>query len=158
MTNVVAFVVGLVFALGLGLGGMTQPARVLGFLDAAGAWDPSLAFVMAGAVAVYGATFPLVMRRGRPVFAATFGVPTRRDVDARLVAGAAIFGVGWGMAGLCPGPALVALASGTPRIVLFVGAMLAGMAVQRWSDRSLATRRTRDALAVAALEQSPGGT
>lgn len=157
MTNVVAFVVGVVFALGLGLGGMTQPARVLGFLDATGAWDPSLALVMAGAVAVYGVTFPFVMRRGRPVFGAAFGVPTRRDVDARLVGGAVIFGVGWGLAGLCPGPALVALASGAPRVVLFVAAMLLGMAVQRWSDRVVATRRTHDALAVAAPEHSTGG-
>lgn len=131
MTSVVAFVVGFVFALGLGLGGMTEPARVLAFLDAAGTWDPSLAFVMFGAVAVYGVAFPFVVRRGRPVFAASFAVPTRRDLDGRLLAGAALFGIGWGLAGLCPGPALTTLASGEPRALLFVVAMLVGMVLQR---------------------------
>lgn len=140
MTSVVAFVVGFVFALGLGLGGMTQPARVLAFLDAAGAWDPSLAFVMFGAVAVYGVAFPFVVRRGRPVFAASFGVPTRRDLDGRLLAGAALFGVGWGLAGLCPGPALTTLASGEPRAALFVAAMLIGMLLQRGSTPFSAPR------------------
>ncbi len=131
MIPVVALVVGLVFALGLGLGGMTQPARVRAFLDVAGDWDPSLAFVMLGAIAVYATAFPIVMRRPRPVLAASFQVPSRRDVDGRLVAGALLFGVGWGLAGLCPGPALTALASGESEAVLFVAAMLGGMMVHR---------------------------
>lgn len=140
MRNVVAFTVGIAFALGLGIGGMTQPARVQAFLDVTGAWDPSLAFVMLGAVALYGAAFPAVMRRERPVFAATFGVPTRRDVDARLVGGALVFGVGWGLAGLCPGPALTALASGEPRVLLFVAAMVTGIAAHQLLERRATTR------------------
>jgi uncharacterized membrane protein YedE/YeeE len=138
--DVAAFVVGVLFALGLGIGGMTQPARVLAFLDVGGAWDPTLAFVMVGAVAVYGAAFPLVVRRARPLLGGTFAVPTRRDVDARLVGGALVFGVGWGLAGLCPGPALTALASGEPRAALFVAAMVTGIAVHRLIERTVAAR------------------
>ena len=138
--NLAAFVVGVTFALGLGIGGMTQPARVLAFLDVAGAWDPTLAFVMLGAVTVYGVGFPLVMRRARPLLGGTFAVPTRRDVDARLVGGALVFGVGWGLAGLCPGPALTALASGEPRALLFVAAMMVGIAVHRMIDRTVGAR------------------
>ncbi|MCC6849447.1 MAG: YeeE/YedE family protein [Deltaproteobacteria bacterium] len=143
MTGVAAFLVGLAFALGLGLGGMTQPARVLGFLDVAGDWDPSLVLVMAGAIAVYGAAFPFVMRRRRPLLAATFQVPARRDVDGRLVVGALVFGVGWGLAGLCPGPALTALASGDPGVAIFVGAMLGGMAAHRLAEPRAAATAAR---------------
>lgn len=136
MRNAVAFGCGSVFALGLGLGGMTQPARVLAFLDVAGDWDPALAFVMLGAIAVYAPVYRLAVRRGRrPVFAAAFDVPSRRDVDARLVTGALLFGVGWGLAGLCPGPAVTSLASGDPAAFVFVGAMVAGIAASRFVDR-----------------------
>ncbi len=138
MRSLVAFLVGVVFAVGLGIGGMTQPARVLAFLDVTGAWDPGLAFVMLGGVATYGTLFPLVMRRRRPLLAAAFDVPTRRDLDLRLAGGAAIFGIGWGLAGLCPGPALAALASGEPGAALFVVCMVAGMAAHRASERCLA--------------------
>jgi len=127
MTGLIAFLVGLVFALGLGVGGMTQPARVLGFLDVAGAWDPTLAFVMASAVAVYAVAARVAARQGRPVYAEAFALPTRRDLDPPLVVGAALLGVGWGLAGLCPGPALTALGSGAPHALLFVAAMLAGL-------------------------------
>lgn len=127
MTNLIAFLSGLVFALGLGIGGMTQPPRVLAFLDVAGAWDPALALVMAGAVAVYAGAARLATRLGQPIYAAAFALPARRDLDLPLVGGAALFGIGWGLAGLCPGPALTALASGTPAAVLFVLAMLGGM-------------------------------
>lgn len=138
MTNLVAFVAGLVFALGLGIGGMTQPPRVIGFLDVDGAWDPTLAFVMLAAVAVYATAFRVAMRRGRPRYATRFALPTRQDVDARLIGGAAVFGVGWGLAGLCPGPALTALGGGEPSAVLFVGAMLCGMALAdvSWQRRA----------------------
>jgi uncharacterized membrane protein YedE/YeeE len=122
-----AFVSGALFALGLGVGGMTQPAKVIGFLDVAGPWDPSLAFVMLGAVGAYGIAFRLIRRRTRPVLASAFSIPGRRDVDARLVGGAALFGVGWGLAGYCPGPGIVSLVAGATPVVVFVSAMLVGM-------------------------------
>jgi uncharacterized membrane protein YedE/YeeE len=124
----VAAAAGALFGAGLLVSGMTQPAKVIGFLDVASGWDPSLAFVMGGAVVVYGLAFAWI-RRGRtePWFDGTFHVPTRRDVDVPLLAGAAIFGVGWGLGGLCPGPGLVAAAAGSSAGVAFVAAMLAGM-------------------------------
>lgn len=124
-----AFLAGALFALGLGIGGMTQPARVIGFLDVAGRWDPSLAFVMAGAVLTYGALFRVIRRRARPLLTPVFSIPTRRDIDGRLVIGAALFGIGWGLAGYCPGPGIVSLAAGTTPVLVFVTAMLAGMAI-----------------------------
>lgn len=138
MTGVIAFVSGLLFALGLGIGGMTKPAKVVGFLDVAGDWDPSLAFVMGGALLVYFVVQRLTVARSRPLFDDTFHLPTRRDIDARLVVGSLLFGAGWGLAGYCPGPALVSLASGRATVVAFVAAMLAGMWIfARWNARSL---------------------
>ena len=131
MNAAVAFLSGLLFALGLGVGGMTKPAKVLAFLDVAGNWDPSLALVMAGAIAVYAPASRWALRRSAPLCAARFQVPTRRDLDAPLIVGAALFGAGWGLAGYCPGPALVSLASGASGVVLFVAAMLAGMGIER---------------------------
>ncbi|PWG61280.1 DUF6691 family protein [Spiribacter halobius] len=119
---------GLVFGLGLAVSRMVDPARVLGFLDVAGEWDPTLAFVMAGALAVTLPAFRWLPRRQQPWLGGRFQLPTRQDVDARLVAGAMLFGVGWGIAGLCPGPALAALASGLPEVVGFVVAMAVGNA------------------------------
>lgn len=127
MRGFVAFASGLLFALGLGVGGMTKPAKVIGFLDVAGDWDPSLAFVMGGALLVYGLVARLALARPHPLFDDRFHVPTRRDIDRRLVLGAVLFGAGWGLAGYCPGPALVSLASGRGAVVAFVAAMLAGM-------------------------------
>lgn len=141
MSGFVAFLVGLAFALGLGLGGMTQPARVLGFLDVTGDWDPSLAFVMLGAVATYAVAFRLVRQRARPLLASDFVLPARRDLDANLLVGALVFGVGWGLAGLCPGPALTALGSGEPAALRFVGAMFAGIAVHKLGERIGSARR-----------------
>jgi len=123
----VAFFSGLIFALGLGVSGMTHPAKVLGFLDILGDWDPSLALVMVGAIGVYAAVGVFARRMGEPWLAERFHWPTRRDVDARLLGGAAIFGVGWGLAGYCPGPGVVVLASGAAGPAIFVGAMLAGI-------------------------------
>lgn len=138
MRGLCAFVAGLLFALGLGVGGMTQPSKVVGFLDVAGDWDPSLAFVMGGALLVYFFVGRVALARPRPLFDDTFHVPTRRDVDGRLVLGSVLFGAGWGLAGYCPGPALVSLASGRATVVVFVGAMLAGMWIfQRWHARGL---------------------
>jgi hypothetical protein len=126
-----AAVAGALFGAGLLVSGMTQPAKVIGFLDVARGWDPSLAFVMGGAVAVYGLSYRWIRRgRGEPWFDVAFHLPTRRDVDVPLLAGAAIFGIGWGLGGLCPGPGLVAAASGSTIGLAFVAAMLAGMVAQ----------------------------
>lgn len=125
-----AFLCGLVFAIGLGIGGMTQPAKVLGFLDVFGAWDPSLAFVMAGAVVTHAISRVLVLRRSAPVLASRFSLPTLTGIDRRLVVGAALFGAGWGIAGFCPGPALVSSGAGARTALLFTAAMLAGMFAQ----------------------------
>ena len=124
---VAALFSGTLFGAGLAWSGMTNPARVLGFLDLTGDWDPTLVLVMVGALAVSAPLFPLVLRQPRPLLAALFSLPSRRDLDGRLIAGAAIFGVGWGLAGLCPGPAIAGLITGSTDILLFVAAMLAGM-------------------------------
>jgi uncharacterized membrane protein YedE/YeeE len=134
-----ALLSGLLFALGLGLGGMTQPAKVVGFLDVAGHWDPSLACVMAGALAVHGLLGRLVRRRPAPVLASRFVLPTRTDLDGSLLVGAALFGVGWGLVGFCPGPAVTALGGGMPEAAMFVPAMLAGMAVEQQVERRRAS-------------------
>ncbi|AEI61978.1 DUF6691 family protein [Corallococcus macrosporus] len=126
-----AFLSGVLFALGLGLAGMTDPANVLGFLDLAGDWDYRLAFVMGGAIAVHAALRPLIHRRARPLFAATFAALPRGRPDAPLLMGSALFGVGWGLAGYCPGPALTALASGAGQVLVFVAAMLVGFSLAR---------------------------
>lgn len=131
MNVVVAVVAGLFFALGLGISGMTQPTKVLAFLDVAGAWDPSLAFVMAGAIAVHAPIARWALQRPAPMMGGRWQVPTRNDLDGRLLGGAALFGVGWGLSGYCPGPALVSLVSGATGAVVFVAAMVAGMGAQR---------------------------
>jgi uncharacterized membrane protein YedE/YeeE len=123
---------GFIFGLGLCLSRMTDPAVVLGFLDVAGAWDPTLLFVMAGGVAVTFLGYRIVTRRGKPLWAPQFALPTSRAIDAPLLSGAAIFGLGWGLAGYCPGPAVVSLASGRRQVLLFVVAMLAGMIAVKW--------------------------
>jgi uncharacterized membrane protein YedE/YeeE len=123
------FAVGLVFGLGLMLAGMTNPGKVIGFLDLAGSWDPSLAFVMGGAIAVGALAFALARRRTVAFLGGAMHLPTARDIDRRLVLGSLGFGVGWGLAGFCPGPAVVALATGHPKAVVFMIAMLAGMAL-----------------------------
>ncbi len=126
--HVISFLVGLIFALGLGISGMLQPSKVMGFLDVAGAWDPSLIFVMVGGIAVNTLAYRLVvLKREAPCFAARFLVPTRKDIDAPLVVGAILFGIGWGLGGYCPGPGIVSLLSGAMPAVTFVGSMLAGM-------------------------------
>ena len=122
-----AFVCGVVFAFGLGLAGMTQPTKVIGFLDLTGHWDPTLAFVMGGAVAVSLVLFPLILRRSAPVLGERFALPEKKDLDLRLLGGAALFGVGWGLSGYCPGPALVSLVTVTPRVVIFVASMCIGL-------------------------------
>lgn len=120
---------GLVFGLGLMVSGMANPAKVLGFLDLAGRWDPSLALVMAGAIAVGSVAFLLAKNRTRSLLGAEMKLPTTSHIDRRLVVGSALFGMGWGVAGFCPGPGLVALGMGESKALVFVAAMLAGMVV-----------------------------
>ncbi len=128
MALVMATVAGVVFGIGLLVAGMTRPSKVIGFLDPLGHWDPSLAFTMGGAVLVYSIGFRAIrMLRGEPWFDLRFHLPTRRDLDPQLMTGAALFGIGWGLAGLCPGPGLVAAASGASGALLFVAAMIVGM-------------------------------
>jgi uncharacterized protein len=129
--NILALVVGLLFGLGLCLSGMSEPAKVLGFLDLAGAWDPSLAFVMGGAVAVALPAFALARRRRVNWLGGDIDVPELRAVDASLVLGAAIFGVGWGLAGVCPAPGIVDVGFLSPSAMIFVAAMVAGMLAWR---------------------------
>jgi len=131
MQMLAALVCGLIFGWGLLISGMVEPTKVIGFLDVFGAWDPSLAVVMAAALGVSGVGFRLVAARPRPVFAAQSSWPTRTDVDAPLVIGAILFGVGWGLVGLCPGPALENLATLSPRVIAFVVAMACGMGLHR---------------------------
>ncbi|HET7561964.1 MAG TPA: DUF6691 family protein [Rhodanobacteraceae bacterium] len=126
MKALVALVAGLVFGVGLVLGGMTQPAVVLGFLDVFGRWNPQLLFVMGGAVVTTAIGYRLLRGRARPLLDTQFRLPTRRSLDWRLLIGAAVFGVGWGIAGYCPGPALASLTGGAPALWLFVACMLAG--------------------------------
>lgn len=123
------FLVGLLFGLGLILSGMTDPGKVLGFLDLFGLWDPSLALVMGGAIAVGLFAFALAKKRTQNFLGGAMRLPGNHDIDRRLVIGAALFGAGWGLAGFCPGPALVSLAAGQPKAAVFVISMLAGMAL-----------------------------
>jgi uncharacterized membrane protein YedE/YeeE len=131
------FTVGLVFGLGLMLSGMTDPGKVIGFLDLFGAWDPSLALVMGGAVVVGMIAFALAKRRTTTFLGGALHLPDSRDIDLRLVGGSILFGAGWGLAGFCPGPAIVSLGAGQPKAAVFVLAMLVGMLVFEWSERGL---------------------
>lgn len=127
MLALTSLLAGLVFGLGLIVSGMANPAKVLGFLDVTGRWDPSLAFVMAGAIAVGAVAFALARRRTASLLGAPMRLPATRAIDRRLVIGSALFGMGWGIAGFCPGPALVSLGMGEVKGLVFVAAMLAGM-------------------------------
>lgn len=135
-----ALVSGLLFGTGLLLSGMADPANVLGFFDIAGTWNPTLAFVMGGGLVVTLLGYRLVLRRPAPACTSAFQIPTRRDLDGRLIVGAAIFGLGWGIAGYCPGPAVTAAAAGLTQGLVFVVAMLVGMGlwalVRRRLDRA----------------------
>ena len=128
------FAIGLVFGLGLIVSGMTDPGKVLGFLDLAGLWDPSLALVMGGAVLVGLFAFTVARKRTTSVLGDPMQLPTERQIDRRLVLGSLAFGVGWGIAGFCPGPAIVSLGAGEPKAVVFVLAMLAGMGAFEWLE------------------------
>ncbi|AXF03383.1 MULTISPECIES: YeeE/YedE family protein [Paraburkholderia] len=136
---VTALLAGLLFGVGLMVSGMANPAKVLGFLDLAGRWDPSLAFVMAGAIAVGSLAFFAARRRDRSYLGLPMQLPVSTAITLRLVLGSAAFGIGWGLAGFCPGPALVALGAGYPKAVGFVAAMVAGMVVFELIERTKAT-------------------
>ena len=126
-SNLSEYLIGVLFGLGLIISGMTNPAKILAFLDIAGAWDPSLIFVMGGAVLVGLIAFYLAKNRTQSFLGGAMHIPTRRDIDRPLIIGSALFGVGWGLAGFCPGPALVSLGSGELKALVFVVAMLGGM-------------------------------
>ena len=138
-TNLMALLIGILFALGLGLGGMTDPVRIFGFLDITGAfvgWDPTLAFVMMGALGMHILIYRLAVRRGAPIFGQVLDIPTRRDIDGRLIAGAVLFGAGWGLSGFCPGPALASLVSGSSAVWVFVATMTVGIWLHHIAARS----------------------
>jgi len=150
-----SFLAGGLFAAGLALAGMTSPERVLAFLDVSGSWDPSLAFVMVGAIGVYLPLQWLVRRRRAPVLATRFAVPAETPVDTRLLVGAATFGIGWGLVGYCPAPAIASLATGSWPALVFVGGMLGGLAVYEAARHALGAR---DAEAPAPPVASPART
>jgi uncharacterized membrane protein YedE/YeeE len=143
MNAVSAFAAGLIFGMGLIVSGMTDPSRIIGFLDPAGAWDPSLAFVMGGAILAGFVAFRLARRRTASFLGGAMTIPNMRQIDLRLVLGSVTFGVGWGLAGYCPGPAVVALGAGHDKAVVFVIAMIAGMALYESADRVFHARRRR---------------
>ena len=133
--RLIEFLVGLLFGWGLMIAGMTDPGKVIGFLDLAGPWDASLALVMGGAIAVGVLAFSAARKRTRTLLGGAFHLPTSRDVDRPLVIGSLLFGAGWGLAGFCPGPAIVSMATGQGKALVFVLAMVAGMALYEFVDR-----------------------
>ena len=131
MRSLTSFLLGALFGIGLIVSGMIHPQKVQDFLDVSGQWDASLALVMGGALLVTALTFPLIVKREKPVLGQKFHLPTAKDIDAKLVIGAALFGTGWGLSGFCPGPAMVSLSTGSTSAMIFVVAMLLGMALHR---------------------------
>jgi len=150
MHSIGAFAAGLVFGIGLIVSGMTDPSKVVGFLDLAGRWDPSLAFVMVGAILVGIAGYALARKRTAAFLGGAIHIPLARQIDRRLVLGSLVFGAGWGLAGFCPGPALVALGIGHPKAIVFTAAMLAGMLAFECLERMRASSSAR-------LEPAAGG-
>lgn len=133
--RLIEFIVGLLFGWGLLISGMTDPGKVIGFLDLTGSWDPSLALVIGGAIAVGFFAFGTAKKRTSNFLGGALHLPTSSDIDKRLILGALLFGAGWGLAGFCPGPGIVSMAAGQPKAAVFVVAMLAGMLVFEWMDR-----------------------
>lgn len=148
MARLSFFLAGVLFSVGLAVSGMTRPDKVIGFLDFFGDWDPALLFVMGGAVTVNLVAFRRTLKAPKPVFAPKFGIPSRRDLDFRLLGGAVLFGLGWGLGGFCPGPGLASLASFGQETLTFVVAMIAGMYAFKFAHRAL-TRPTAPAPAAA---------
>jgi len=137
MRVVTAYIIGLLFGIGILLSGMANPAKVLAFFDIAAAWDPSLAFVMGGALGVTALGYRLVLRRSGPIFEADYELPSATNITPSLVIGALIFGIGWGLVGFCPGGVLPALGTGRSEVLVFVGSLLFGMVLTRWLKAKL---------------------
>ena len=140
MRIVLSYLIGLVFGLGIAISGMANPAKVLNFFDVAGTWDPSLAFVMGGALIVTFIGYRLVWRRSGPLLSEGFQLPMRRDLDTTLIGGSALFGIGWGIAGFCPGGALPALGTGRSEVIIFVAALIGGILLGKALQSGLANR------------------
>jgi len=140
MRLIVIYLIGLIFGIGISISGMANPAKVLNFFDVAGIWDPSLAFVMGGALLVTFIGYRYVLKRPAPLLSDSFKLPTRNDLDLELIGGSALFGVGWGMAGFCPGGALPALGTGVAEVFTFTIALLAGIFVAKSLQKALAKR------------------
>lgn len=136
-----ALVVGFIFSIGLGVSGMTQPQKVVGFLDLFGNWDPSLIFVMLGGIVVHFVSYKLIRKRQSPLFSIDWHVPTKKEITPALITGSMLFGIGWGLGGFCPGPAVTSLASFETRPVVFVLSMLVGMFLFKMIDRKLKFRK-----------------
>lgn len=140
MRILTCYLIGLVFGVGISISGMANPAKVLNFFDIAGTWDPSLAFVMGGALIVTFLGYRLILKRPAPLMSATFQLPTRRDLDLPLIGGSAVFGIGWGIAGFCPGGALPALGTGRSEVLIFVVALSAGIFAAKLMQATLSRR------------------
>lgn len=138
--NFVSFVVGFIFAVGLAVAGMTEPQKVIGFLSLPN-WDPSLIFVMAGAIGVHALTYPLIRKKASPLLDSTWHIPNRNDITSRLVIGSLLFGVGWGLGGFCPGPGVASVLTFDLRVLIFVGAMLGGMLLFKLTEPYLRMRK-----------------
>jgi uncharacterized membrane protein YedE/YeeE len=143
MNAFAAFAAGLIFGVGLLLSGMTDPSKVIGFLDLAGSWDPSLLFVMGGGIAVGAFAFRTAAKRAHAFLGGAMHLPQARDIDNRLVGGSLVFGVGWGLAGFCPGPALVSFGAGQEKAAIFTAAMLGGMLIYQAAERLIHEPRRR---------------
>ncbi len=137
-----AFGAGGLFGAGLVVSGMVKPQKVVGFLDFGRNWDPSLVLVMVGAIAVHMVLYRVILKRGSPIYDFRFHIPTRKDIDPRLVIGAAVFGVGWGLGGFCPGPGIVSVGAGVAPALVFIGAMTAGMYLESFVSKLLAKPST----------------
>lgn len=135
MNNLFSLLAGLVFGVGLLISGLANPEKVLGFLDITRLWDPSLAFVMGGAISMGFLAFRMAKKRTRPVCAPEMHLPDSRKIDRRLIGGSVLFGIGWGLAGICPGPALVLFGAGITKGIVFVAAMVAGMLIFQWIEK-----------------------
>lgn len=140
MRLLISYLIGIVFGVGISISGMANPAKVLNFFDIAGTWDPSLAFVMGGALVVTFIGYRFVLKRPAPMMDMRFHLPTRRDLDLPLIGGSAVFGIGWGIAGFCPGGALPALGTGVQDVFIFTGALIAGIAIAKVAQALIANR------------------